>query len=88
METASARSADSAFCILCEKHVRLLTLCETEKTYRIVRDDIAGRGRIGTLHWLHNSRGQIRICSGSLRGTRSRRIRSAEVVILAALARA
>jgi hypothetical protein len=82
MGEGNERSGDSAFCILCEKQVRLLTLGETERGYGLDRDEVVRRGQKSTIHWLHNSRGQIRVCSGSLREKRPRRIRGTEEVIL------
>jgi len=82
MADGGERTGDSAFCLLCEEQVRLLTPEEVEEDHGLDREEIIRRGQVGILHWLHNSRGQIRVCSGSLQQKRSRRVRSSEVVIL------
>ena len=72
------RSKNRAFCILCNRYVKLLTPKETEEIYKANWVEVVRLTESGRVHRIHNAAGAIRICYESLSqldtGSKKRRV--------------
>ncbi len=75
------RSRDRAFCILCDRIVRLVTPQESEEMFKANWVELMQLTEQGKIHRIHNSKGRIRICFNSLLGI-EKEVRTQEFVFL------
>ena len=71
-ELRGLRSENKAFCISCRSLVRLLTPLETGQRFKANWAEFSRLVDLGVIHRVHNRRGEIRVCSGSLEQQRSK----------------
>lgn len=60
------RTERRTFCLLCRAAVELVSLAEAASFVRAPADEISQLIRRTAVHCLHNSRGEVLICAGSL----------------------
>lgn len=65
------RSINRAYCLSCDSYVRLLTPRETGERFNANWAEFSRLVARGVIHRIHNSKGEIRICSSSLERTTS-----------------
>lgn len=64
---ARERTHNRAFCFLCEQTTLLLTFRQAAQMCEITVEEVLRYAEGGAVHRLHNSRGEVLICQGSLR---------------------
>lgn len=79
-DEARQQAYDRAFCHVCGRQVRLLTLYEVEALYITDTAGVIKLAEKDEIHWLHNSKGELRICSGFAR--RGRWFKKTDSVVL------
>jgi hypothetical protein len=66
---SGSRSVNRAYCPSCEVHVQLLTPRETGERFKANWAEFSRLVAKGAIHRIHNSKGEIRVCSSSLERT-------------------
>lgn len=69
---AKGRSSSTAFCVLCDMYVRLVTPQETDEMYRANWVEMVRLTEEGAIHQIHNSRGSLQFCLNSMRITKNK----------------
>ena len=60
------RRSDQAFCLICQKPVKLLTFLQTADFFEIDVSHVYRLSEKSELHLLHNRKGKVMVCGDSL----------------------